>query len=109
MRERNPSFFNSQMINKMWYAIMGSGETLNPSTPVLKNSVRLFIDGKEFDVSDAVNVTCLNIPYYGGGGLPLGGNNDYFCSSDGLLEVIWFKNILHYATTRVGLKVEANL
>ena len=70
---------------------------------MLKNSVRLFIDGQEYDVSDAVNITCLNIPYYGGGGLPLGGNNDYFCSSDGLLEVIGFKNILHYATTRVGV------
>lgn len=89
------------MVNKLWYAVMGSGETLKPSAPVLKNSVRLFIDGKEYDVSDAVNVTCLNIPYYGGGGLPLGGNSDYFCSSDGLLEVIGFKNILHYATTRV--------
>ena len=85
MREQNPSLFNSQLINKLWYAAVGGGETIKPTYPNL------------------VGITCLNIPYYAGGGLPLGGNEDYFCYSDGILEVIGFRNIIHCATTRVGI------
>lgn len=104
MRERNPSFFNSQIWNKLIYAIVGSGEGFKPTYPVLAKSVSLSIDGVSYSVEDAISIICLNIPYYAGGGLPLGENDDYFCSSDGMLEVIGFRNILHVATTRVRLK-----
>lgn len=101
MREHNPSLFNSQLGNKLVYAAVGGGEGIKPTYPILSQSISLLIDGVSFSVEDAVSVICLNIPYYAGGGLPLGENNDYFCSSDGMLEVIGFRNILHVATTRV--------
>lgn len=104
MREQNPSLFNSQFINKIWYAAVGGGETINPTYPNLVKSIVLLIDGKRVDIGDAVGITCLNIPYYAGGGLPLGGNEDYFCYSDGILEVIGFRNIIHCATTRVRIE-----
>ena len=103
MREQNPSLFKSQLINKLWYAAVGGGETIKPTYPNLVKSIVLLIDGKRVDIGDAVGITCLNIPYYAGGGLPLGGNEDYFCYSDGILEVIGFRNIIHCATTRVGI------
>lgn len=102
MRERTPSLFNSQIGNKLVYAAVGGGEGIKPTYPVLSQLITLTIDGVAYSVEDAVSVVCLNIPYYAGGGLPLGGN-DYFCSSDGMLEVIGFRNILHVATTRVRL------
>lgn len=104
MRERNPSFFSSQLGNKIVYAAVGGGEGIKPTYPNLSQSISLCIDGKSYSVEDAVSVICLNIPYYAGGGLPLGSNNDFFCSSDGMLEVIGFRNILHVATTRVDMK-----
>lgn len=107
MRERNPSLFNSQLGNKVWYAAVGSGETFNPSTPKLSESVELFIDGAKCELHDAISVTCLNIPYYAGGSLPLGVSEDLFSSSDGILEVIGFRNILHCATTLVPLQTGA--
>lgn len=105
MRERNPSLFNSQLINKMWYAAVGGGETLNPSYPSLSKSMQLSIDGEKCELRDAISITCLNIPYYAGGSLPLGISEDYFSSGDGIIEVIGFRNILHCATTLVHLKV----
>lgn len=102
MRENNPSLFNSQIINKMWYVGAGGEETLNPTSPVLSNAMELYIDGVKMDIRDAISITCLNIPYYAGGGLPLGKEKDYFCFSDGQLEVIGFQNLIHYATARVG-------
>lgn len=80
---------------------MGGGETLNPSYPKLSESVELLVDGVKCELHDAISVTCLNIPYYAGGSLPLGVSEDYFSSSDGILEVIGFRNILHCATTLV--------
>lgn len=103
MRESNPSLFNSQLGNKLMYAAVGGGEGIKPTYPILSQSITLKIDGVQYSVEDAVSVVCLNIPYYAGGGLPLGPNNDYFCSSDGVLEVIGFRNILHVATTRVSI------
>ena len=101
MRERNPSLFNSQLGNKVWYAAVGGGETLNPSYPKLSESIELLVDGVKCELHDAISVTCLNIPYYAGGSLPLGVSEDYFSCSDGILEVIGFRNILHCATTLV--------
>ena len=105
MRERNPSLFNSQLINKMWYAAVGGGETLNPSYPSLSKSMQLSIDGEKCELREAISITCLNIPYYAGGSLPLGISEDYFSSGDGIIEVIGFRNILHCATTLVHFKV----
>ena len=101
MRENNPSLFNSPVINKIWYVGAGGGETLKPTSPILSNAIDLYIDGEKMDIRDAISITCLNIPYYAGGGLPLGKEKDYFCFSDGQLEVIGFQNLIHYATARV--------
>lgn len=74
---------------------------MNPSYPKLSESIELLVDGVKCELHDAISVTCLNIPYYAGGSLPLGVSEDYFSSSDGILEVIGFRNILHCATTLV--------
>lgn len=103
LRERNPALFASQWVNKLWYAAVGGGESLKRSGRKLAELLELWIDGEKVEIGDAVGVTLLNIPYYAGGGLPLGEKSPDFCYGDGRLEVIGFRNLLHCATTRAGL------
>ena len=101
MRERNPSLFQSQLGNKLVYAAVAGGEGIKPTYPNLSQSISLQIDDQDYSLQDAVCIVCLNIPCYAGGGLPLGQQKDCFSYSDGMLEVIGFRNIIHVATTRV--------
>ena len=102
LRERNPALFASQWVNKLGYAAVGGGESLKRSGRKLEELLELWIDGEKVEIGDAVGVTLLNIPYYAGGGLPLGEKSPDFCYGDGRLEVIGFRNLLHCATTRAG-------
>ena len=63
-------------------------------------------DDEDLSVSSFRSIVCLNIPYYCGGGLPLGGHYDLSQCCDQEIEIVAFTGIIHILAAKVQQKEE---
>lgn len=99
MRNRNPSLFESQLLNKFFYTILGGRKTIVSKPVPLESIIDLYIDDKKKSLENIEGLVVLNIPYYAGGGIPW--DNQYKQNiRDGLIEIIGFSSLVHCATMK---------
>ena len=102
MRKSFPWLFVYQPWNIIWYALHIVKE-LNSPTVVKLTNLHLEVDGKEYDTSSYQCVVLLNIPFFCGGGTPLGTEFAYSQCNDGEIEVVGFSTIPHVLKAKFGL------
>ena len=102
MRKSFPWLFFYQPINIIWYAFNILLEAIYPTKRNLQD-VEMEVDGKPIDFSSFKSAVVLNIPYFCGGGTPLGTDFAYSQCNDGEIEVIGFKGIVHILSSKFGL------
>uniref|UniRef100_A0A7S3Z6U3 Diacylglycerol kinase n=1 Tax=Lotharella globosa TaxID=91324 RepID=A0A7S3Z6U3_9EUKA len=66
LREGHPTYFGSQIINKLWYGQLGARAYIMPPDDPLQG-VTVSVDGKEMCLDGLQGVVVLNISSYGGG------------------------------------------
>eukprot|EP00468_Gymnochlora_sp_CCMP2014_P010105 CAMPEP_0167750996 /NCGR_PEP_ID=MMETSP0110_2-20121227/6311_1 /TAXON_ID=629695 /ORGANISM="Gymnochlora sp., Strain CCMP2014" /LENGTH=273 /DNA_ID=CAMNT_0007636399 /DNA_START=72 /DNA_END=893 /DNA_ORIENTATION=- len=117
LREGNPFYFGSRLINKIWYGHLGTQAYLIPPTDPLAG-IEISVDNCLMDLKGLQGVVILNIPSYGGGsdlwGVESGGtphgldgrkNTEFKKPThyDGLVEVVGVRDSLHMAQCQVGI------
>jgi len=109
MRDSYPHLFSSQLINKMWYARIGSETYFTQQADPLRTAkVRIFVDEKEVDLTGMEGICFLNIKSFGGGKDFWGRHEEgsQFMEprmDDGYFEVIGFRSTLHMGQIRIGI------
>ncbi|GAB5359681.1 hypothetical protein AAMO2058_000563800 [Amorphochlora amoebiformis] len=123
LREGNPLYFGSQILNKLWYGQLGASAYLTPPRDPLKG-VCITVDEKQMNLHGLQGVVVLNISSYGGGsdlwgseasGRDAGGESreggpeekdaEFETPSqyDKLVEVVGITDSLHMAKCQVGI------
>ena len=108
IRSLYPFLFHFPSINNLWYVWCIILEALFPMNANL-DRLALKADDEELSVSQYRSVVCLNIPYYCGGGLPLGDHYDLSQCCDQEIEIVAFSGIIHILAAKVGLKKQLHL
>ena len=103
IRSQYPFLFHFPSINNLWYAWCILLESLFPMHGTL-DRLSLKADDEDLSVSSFRSIVCLNIPYYCGGGLPLGGHYDLSQCCDQEIEIVAFTGILHILAAKVRQK-----
>lgn len=102
MRKSFPWLFFYQPINIIWYVFNILLEAIYPTKRNL-HELGIDVDGKSLDLTPYRSIVVLNIPYFCGGGTPLGTDFTYSQCNDGEIEVIGFKGIVHILSSKFGL------
>lgn len=108
-RQKDPSAFRFQSINKMWYATYGTTELLK-GCPGLQKKIEVWVDDQPLDLlqfGELEGVVILNIPScYGGATLweskPKGELKPQKIN-DGLFEVVGIRSSFHLGNCQTGL------
>ena len=100
IRSRYPFLFHFPSVNILWYVWCIVLEALFPMNQNL-DFLTLCADGEVLSVSKYRSVVCLNIPYYCGGGLPLGNEYDLSQCCDREIEIVAFSGIIHILAAKV--------
>lgn len=108
IRSQYPFLFHFPSINNLWYAWCILLESLFPMHGTL-DRLSLKADDEDLSVSSFRSIVCLNIPYYCGGGLPLGGHYDLSQCCDQEIEIVAFTGILHILAAKVRQKEEIDV
>eukprot|EP00457_Paulinella_chromatophora_P002805 gb/GEZN01002810.1/.p1 GENE.gb/GEZN01002810.1/~~gb/GEZN01002810.1/.p1 ORF type:complete len:711 (-),score=72.63 gb/GEZN01002810.1/:6-2138(-) len=130
LRTQFPSYFTSQIRNKIWYGQLGAESYFFPSDSQSLSSVSVRVDGCAVDLTGLEGVVCANITSYAGGAYLWGANNSLLEASlalagheddqweqekkrsskfvspafdDVLMEVVGIRNSLHMVQVQLGL------
>ena len=103
IRLHYPFLCKHPFINVLLYAWCIMMELLFPTLHSLSR-LRVTADNKEIPVAGFHSVLFLNIPYFCGGGLPLGRTVDTLQSCDQQIEIIGFYSVFHLLAMKVGLR-----
>lgn len=108
IRSQYPFLFHFPSINNLWYAWCILLESLFPMHGTL-DRLSLKADDEDLSVSSFRSIVCLNIPYYCGGGLPLGSHYDLSQCCDQEIEIVAFTGIIHILAAKVRQKEEIDV
>ena len=100
LRNHYPYLFFSRACNIVWYTLCILHQYLFYPRSNL-SCLKVSVDGKDFDCSSFTSVVCLNIPYYCGGGNPIGVHFGYKQCCDEEIEVVGFTSIPHVIFSKV--------
>ena len=103
IRLHYPFLCKHPFINVLLYAWCIMMELLFPTLHSLSR-LRVTADNKEIPVAGFHSVLFLNIPYFCGGGLPLGRTVDTLQSCDQQIEIIGFYSVFHLLAMKFGLR-----
>ncbi|KAL6052029.1 Diacylglycerol kinase [Balamuthia mandrillaris] len=111
-REKKPHLFINRGINKLWYASYGLRNALQDAfqkdPPLMNDAVEITVDGQKVVIPESIQgVVVLNLPSYAGGmnlwGTRWDAKYSVVSMSDGVLEVIGIRNVIHMAQTAMGM------
>lgn len=71
----------------------------------LLDELSLVADGHEIDCSPYMSVLLLNIPFFCGGGNPIGRHFGYRQCCDQEIEIVGFSSIAHVLLSKVGIQL----
>lgn len=100
LRHKYPSLFHFQQLNIVWYTLCIIKEYLFPSMRKL-TQLHVSVDNDEIDCSSYQLVLMLNIPFFCGGGNPIGVHFGYKQCCDKEIEVVGFTSIPHVILSKV--------
>ena len=101
IRNLYPFLFHFPSINNLWYLWCIILEAFFPTTTNL-DCLSIKADDEVLSLFKYRTVVCLNIPYYCGGGLPLGNEVDLARCCDQEIEIVAFSGIIHILAAKVG-------
>ena len=116
-RESNPAAFNSRVVNKVKYFGIGANQLLQADNHLSTNVV-LVVDGQRVHVPHDVHcIVVLNLPScYGGKNLwgdlakrHVNRGLQPISFSDGLVEVVGIRNMMHIANINTGVSMPKKL
>lgn len=104
LRSHFPFLFLSPSLNLLWYVLCIVKELIFPSMNLL-DELSLVADGHEIDCSPYMSVLLLNIPFFCGGGNPIGRHFGYRQCCDQEIEIVGFSSIAHVLLSKVGIQL----
>ena len=108
LRLHYPFLCRHPFVNILLYAWCIVMELLFPTLHSLSH-LHVTVDSEEIPVAGFHSVLFLNIPYFCGGGLPLGRTIDPLQSCDQQIEIIGFHSIFHLLAMKVGVCGKSHL
>ena len=102
LRKYFPFLFFNQPANIFWYTLTILHQYLFRPIEYL-SYLHLKVDGEEIDCSSFASVVLLNIPFYCGGGNPIGVHFGYQQCCDEEIEVVGFTSIPHIIFSKVNI------